>query len=330
MRLYTWRDAVLDDSFFAARVREAVALRRSLPCPKDAVRLVFSESDRLSGLTVDRYGNHLSVQLTSLALARRREGLLDALEDEIRPEGIVLRTEKGVLEDEGLELADGVLRGSLPEDPVIVREHGLKFLVDLRAGQKTGFYLDQRLNRPRVAAYASGRRAADVCCYSGAFALVLAASGAAQVSAVDSSARALGLARSNAALNGMEGSVAFHRGDALGWLEARADGGATYDLIVLDPPRLARSRRGVAGALRAYRRLNAAAVRALAPGGILATFSCSGRVSAVDFERALGSVANEAGRHMRILERLGQPADHPVAATCPETAYLKGLICAVT
>ncbi len=329
VRLYTWRDEALDDAFFAERITRAVALRRRLPGweARDAERLVFSEGDGLSGLTVDRYGDVLCVQFTSLALARRRDAILDALEAELSPSGIILRTEKGILEEEGLALTDGVVRGRPPEAPVTLREGGVTFRADLRIGQKTGFYLDQSVNRRIVARYASGRGVADVCCYTGGFALHCAAGGARRVVGVDASERALALARENAAANGIHTGLQWVRGDAFHWLDEQAARGARYGMVVLDPPRFARSTRGVPQALRGYRRLNEAALRVLEPGGILATFSCSGRVDPEAFRRVVGRAAAAVGRHLRIVERLGQPPDHPVSATCPETLYLKGLIC---
>ena len=332
VRLYRWDDGPLDESFFRARLSEAVALRRGplgLDDPEGAARLVFSEGDGLSGFVVDRYGSWLTVQLTSLALAERLDWLLDGLEELLSPEGIVLRTEKGVLEEEGLELKDGLLRGTVPDAPIEIREGGLRYRVALQTGQKTGFYLDQRLNRIRAARYAEGRSVADVCCYSGGFGLAALQAGARSVVGVDVSPGALELARANAAANGVEERHSVIRSDAFGWLGERAEEGRRFDMIVLDPPRFARSRRGVPEALNAYRRLNGLALRCLEPGGILVTCSCSGRVSAIDFLGAVGRAASDAGRTVRVLEQSGQAPDHPVSATCPETAYLKCLVCHV-
>jgi 23S rRNA (cytosine1962-C5)-methyltransferase len=329
VRVYTTDpDQPLDDAFWTGRVARAVAGRRQNPNlhPDDPVRLVFSEADGLSGLVVDRMGDWLVVQFTSLALHRRLDVFLDALEQEFHPAGIMLRTEKGILEEEGLELADGILRGREPEGPVPLADGQLRMLADLRTGQKTGFYLDQRWNRRAVARWAEGRRAADVCTYSGGFALHLALGGAASVVGVDVSASALALAAEHARLNGMEDRLQWVRSDAAKWLLAESEAGRSYDLVVLDPPRFARSRRGVPGALNGYARLNEAAIRILEPGGILATFSCSGRVTREAFSGVLAEVAGRTGRRLRILETLGQPADHPVDPNTPETAYLKGFI----
>ena len=333
VRLYSWDEAErLDEAFWARRIDAALGLRHMLGSmdPTGGCRLVFSEGDGLSGLVVDRYRDVLSVQLTSLALASRRELLLDLLAGRLRPPGIMLRTEKGVLEEEGLEARDGLLRGAAPEGPMEVVENGLRFLVDVRTGHKTGYYLDQRDNRVAVARYAPGRRIADVFCYTGGFALPCLRAGAASVVGVDASAPALQLAAANARLNGLDdGRVRFEASDAFKWLQARAEAGERFDMIILDPPRFARSSRGVAGALRGYRGLNELAVRCLEPGGVLVTCSCTGRVTREMFEGMLGEVESATGRPLRIVENRGQAGDHPVAATCPETAYLKCVVCVV-
>lgn len=332
VRLYRWEAEPLDGPFFARRIRDAVALRTQvlgLGDPHGGCRLVFSEGDGLSGLTVDRYGAYLSVQFTSLALAARRDLILDALEAETGAAGMVLRTEKGILEEEGLELRDGPLRGTVPEEPLEIEDGGLRFGVDLRTGQKTGFYLDQRDNRLRAASFARDRRVADVCCYSGGFTSALATGGARNVVGVDVSASALELAAANAARNRVSEATSFVRSDAFRWLDAQAAEGNRFDMIVLDPPRFARSRKGVRQALQGYERLNALALSCLEPEGILVTCSCSGRVTPDEFAGAVGRAATRTGRQVQILEARGQAPDHPVATSCPESAYLKCLICRV-
>ncbi len=332
VRCYARTPVVLDDAFFAARIHDAVRLRREvlkLDDPAGACRLVFSEGDGISGLTVDRYGPWLAVQLTSLALAARRDALVAALRAAVSPSGIILRTEKGILEEEGLELRDGPLAGTVPTEPIEIVDAGLRFRVDLRTGHKTGFYLDQRDNRLRAAAYARGRSVADVFCYTGGFSIAAAAHGATRVTGVDSSGAALELAVGNAERNGVADRAGFVRGDAFRWLEAEADAGRRYGMVILDPPRFARTTRGVRSALSAYERLNALALRILEPDGILVTCSCSGRVSPEDFVAAVGRAAAAQARPVQILELRGQAPDHPVAATCPESSYLKCLVCRV-
>ena len=340
VRLYRWdqRDG-LDEGFWGARVRAAVAHRRALGLldPDGACRLVFSEGDGLSGLTVDRYGSVLAVQFTALALWSRREVLLEALTDALHEfpiSGAVLRTEKGILEEEGLEVRDGVLFGDVPDGPITVDEDGLRWLVDLRTGQKTGAYLDQRENRIAVSHFARDRDVADVCCYTGAFGLRMLAAGARSVAGVDVSAGALERARAHAGLNGRaaeleDGRWTLDKGDAFRWLEARRDEGRRFGMIVLDPPRFARSSRGVPQALRGYASLNELAISCLEPGGILVTCSCTGRVSRGRFLSVLSGVEARTGRRLRVLEQRGQPADHPVSPTCPETEYLKCVVARV-
>lgn len=341
VRLYDWSpDGALDDAFWRGRVRDAVEHRRALGLldPRGACRLVFSEGDGLSGLTVDRYGTVLAVQFTSLALWHRRDVLLDALREALADgpgvEGAVLRTEKGILEEEGLEVQDQPLFGRVPDHVLEIDEAGMRLGVDLRTGQKTGAYLDQRENRRAVAGLGEGRDVADVCCYTGGFSLRLLVAGARSVHGVDVSAGALERARDNAARNGLEDALSsgrwtLERSDAFSWLQARREAGRRFGMIVLDPPRFARSSRGVPQALRGYASLNELAVDCLEPGGILVTCSCTGRVSREQFLGVLAGVEERTGRRIRVVEQRGQPGDHPVSPTCPETAYLKCLVCRV-
>ncbi len=339
VRLYSWGPdaAPLDAGFWRSRVEAAVAAREphGLLAPEGACRVVFSEADGLSGLTADRFSDWLAVQFTSRSLWAHRDLLLDALEASLARRGIevrgmVLRTEKGILEQEGLELRDGPLRGAEPDGPVSYDENGLSWKVDLRTGQKTGAYLDQRDNRARVAPLARGLRVADVCCYTGGFTLPMLRAGAASVTGVDVSRSALELARENARRNGLsDEALDFQRHDAFRWLEGERQAGRSYEMIVLDPPRFARSSRGVRQALSGYGWLNEGAVRVLEPGGVLVTCSCTGRVTLSDLVQVLAGVEERTGRRIRITEARGQPADHPVAPTCPETSYLKCLVCRV-
>jgi len=329
VRLYGWNPELpLDERFWGERLESALSTRRRIPGldPGAPARLVFSEGDGLSGLTVDRYAGWLVVQVTSLALHRRLPLFLDLLEAAERPHGILLRTEKGIGEEEGLELRDQLLRGVAPEGPVVISEDPISFGADLRTGQKTGFYLDQRENRKRVAEWGSGRRVADVCCFTGGFGLHLAHTGARSVVGVDVSQPTLDLAAANARRNGLEDRFRWVKSDAFRWMEEEAKEGHRYDLVVLDPPRFARSRSGVAGALQGYARLNALALAILDPGGILVTCSCTGRVGRETFQQVLAGVSERTGRRLRLLESRGQPADHPIDPSCPETAYLKCLI----
>ena len=332
VRLYAFDPAVrLDAALWRSRVEAAVTLRRELGLddPAGAARLVNSEGDELSGLIVDRYGGYLAVQVTALAMARRLDLVLDALETLVRPRGILLRgAERGLSQLEGLQLADRLVRGTAPEGPVFVAESGLRFGVDLAEGQKTGYYLDQRDNRRAAARHARGRRVLDVFCYSGGFAVACAAGGARSVLAVDSSPKATALAKANAELNGAA-NLAVETVDAFEKLDALAAAGERFGMVVLDPPKFARSRAAVADALRAYHRINRVAVGLLEPGGILVTCSCSGSVTRDDFLEMLAGVAQRAGRPIQLLECRGAGPDHPVSASCLEGEYLKCVIARV-
>jgi 23S rRNA (cytosine1962-C5)-methyltransferase len=329
VRLYSWSpDVSLDKAFFRSKIASAIRLRHNvlgLSGSLEACRLVFSEADGLSGCIVDRYGRWLVVQFTSLALAQRREIFVESLVEMLQPEGIYLRTERGIGKLEGLDLQDGPLWGQIPYEPVIIEEHGLRFHVHLAEGQKTGFYLDQRDNRLAVSRIAHGRRLLDAFCYTGGFALHAAKAGATEVTGIDVSESAIALARSNAQLNEIS-NVRFERADVFDSLTALVQRGEKYDLIVLDPPKFARNRNAVEEALRGYRRLYLMALRLLNADGILASCCCSGLISPAMLAGLLAQVAVEAGRDFQILEWRGQAQDHPVAATCLESNYLKCLI----
>jgi 23S rRNA (cytosine1962-C5)-methyltransferase len=332
VRLYAWSpDTPLDEAFFRSRLEAALRLRGpilGLDGPGRACRLVFSEADGLSGLTVDRYDEWLAVQFTSLGLAQRRDLLARLLVELARPRGIYLRTERGIGQLEGLEIQDGPLWGAAPAGPLAIEEDGLRFLVNLAEGQKTGFYLDQRDNRRLVGRLASGRRVLDAFCYTGGFGLHAARAGATEVLGVDVSEPALSLARENARLNGLE-KVSFVRSDVFTQLDALVQAGERFGLVVLDPPKFARARHSVEEALRGYRRLQTQALRLLGPDGILCTCCCSGLIEMAMLEDLLAQLAMEERRDMQILYRGGQASDHPVAVTCPESSYLKCIICRV-
>lgn len=332
VRLYGWSaDVPLDAAFFRGRLEAALSLRRNLlglDSPAGACRLVFSEADGLSGCTIDRYGGWLVAQFTSLALAKRREMFAELLVDLLQPRGIYLRTERSVGKLEGLELQDGPLWGEVPPGSLVIEEDGLRYLVNLSEGQKTGFYLDQRDNRRAVGRLAAGRRMLDAFCYSGGFGLHAARAGARSVLGVDVSEPALALARENAKLNGLD-NLEFVRADVFRQLEVLCDARERFGMVVLDPPKFARARNAVDEALRGYRRLQELALRLLEPDGVLVTCCCSGLITQDMLSDLLAQLAESEKRDIQILERRGQAPDHPVSATCPESNYLKCLICRV-
>jgi 23S rRNA (cytosine1962-C5)-methyltransferase len=332
VRLLSWSaEVAIDNVFFRALLEKAVRLRHhtlGLAGPGRACRLVFSESDGLSGLTVDQYDRWLVLQFTSLGMAQRRDLILDILQDLVEPEGMYLRTERGIGQLEGLEVHDGLLRGNVPAEPIVITDGDLRFQVHLVEGQKTGFYLDQRDNRRAVARYANSRRVLDAFCYSGGFGLHAARAGAAGVLGIDSSEGALSLARANAQLNGLS-QVSFERADVFEKLAALGAAGERFGMVVLDPPKFARAGSAVDEALRGYRRLQGLAVRILDADGILVVCCCSGLITRKMLDGVLAQMAAETRRGIQILERRGPAPDHPVAVSCPETDYLKCLICRV-
>jgi len=333
VRLLTWRqDERVDRAFWRRRLQQAVAARRSLADDRatTAYRLVHAESDYLPGLVVDRYGEWLVAQFLTLGVERWRDEVVGALVDLLAPRGIYERSDADMRAKEGLERRTELLWGEEPPEVVEVLERGHRFLVDVRRGHKTGFYLDQRENRARLPAFCAGAEVLDGFAYTGGFGIYAAAGGATRVTLVDSSAPALELARRNFALNGFEGrNVEYVGGDVFSVLRGYRAQGHLFDVVLLDPPRFARSEREVKRAARAYKDVNLLAFQLLRPGGVLFTCSCSGAVSSALFQKIVFGAAVNAGREAQIIGHLVQGADHPVALTFPEGAYLKGLICRV-
>lgn len=329
VRLYTWNaDEALDADFFRRQLASAIQLRRGILRLTESCRLVFSEADGLSGLTVDQFDRWLVMQFTSLAMAMRRESFADLLMEFVQPAGIYLRTERGIGQLEGLEMHDGPLRGEPPAGPMVIEENGLRMQIHLTEGQKTGYYLDQRDNRQVVARLAIGRRMLDAFCYSGGFGLHAARAGASAVLGVDASEPALQLARANAELNGLA-NVTFEKSDVFDRLDQLVAAQEQFGVIVLDPPKFARSNSAVEEALRGYRRLLVQALKLLEPNGILAMCCCSGLIERQMVHDLLAQEASQARRLLQILESRGAAPDHPVSALCPETNYLKCVICRV-
>lgn len=335
VRLLSWQaDAAIDEAFWRGRLQRALAGRASLAADPQttAYRLVHAESDGLPGLVVDRYGDWLVMQCLTLGVERIKPLLTRLLVELCQPAGIVERSDVEVRGKEGLRPAVGLLHGPTPAGPVEIMEHGQRFLVDLLGGQKTGFYLDQRENRRRVAAYCQGARVLNAFSYSGGFAVHALAAGAAHVSNLDSSLEALELSERNLALNGFDpdGQAEGVAGDVFQVLRDWRAAGQRFDVIILDPPKFAHSQQQVERAARAYKDINLLAMQLLPPGGVLATFSCSGLVSADLFQKILFGASVDAGRDVQVVERLGQGSDHPLLLSFPEGEYLKGLVCRMT
>jgi 23S rRNA (cytosine1962-C5)-methyltransferase len=329
VRLYSWaKDQPVDAALIASRIRKAVDFRHKdlgLGAPDAGCRLIYSESDGLSGLIVDRFADYLVVQFTSLAMARFESTIVGELEELLQPRGIYRRTERGIGELEQLDIDDSLLAGEPPREPVIIVENGVEFAVDVCIGQKTGSYLDQRDNHLAVCRYSAGRDVLDVFSYAGGFSLVAAKQGGAKsVTGIDSSVAAVRLAQLNAERN--EITAEYRQEDASAGLERLKKEGRRFGLITCDPPKFARTASAVPNALRGYEQINRQAIELLEPGGVLATCSCSGHVSMSDFLHAIAAAAQRVGRDVQILEQRGQAPDHPVSAYCLETSYLKCVI----
>ena len=329
-RVWTFdiKEAV-DAAFLGRRIRKAIALREQLAATRhtNAVRLIHGESDGLPGLVVDRYADVLVAQFLAAGVERWREEILDLLVEITGCEAVFERSDAEVRKLEGLQPRTGFVRGNRNASRCPIIEHGLNFRVDVEQGQKTGFFLDQRENRQRVRALAAGREVLDGFSYTGGFAIAALAGGAKRVSAIESSVDAIQIAKENLAANPLAaGGIEFVQADVFKHLRLLRDKGARYDLIVLDPPKLAPTAAHAKGAARAYKDVNLLAFKLLAPGGLLATFSCSGGVSAELFQSIVAGAALDAGGDAKIIERFGAAADHPVALEFPEGEYLKGLL----
>ncbi|HXZ93486.1 MAG TPA: class I SAM-dependent methyltransferase [Burkholderiales bacterium] len=329
-RAWTFDPSVeIDARFLRHRLESALALRAQLPAARhtNALRLVHGESDGLPGLVVDRYADVLVAQFLAAGVERWREPILDALAELTGCEAVFERSDADVRRLEGLAPRAGFVRGDRSAARCTIVEYGLDFHVDVSEGQKTGFFLDQRDNRQRVRALAAGRAVLDGFCYTGGFSLAALAGGAARVLALESSAAALAVARENLAANPLERSrVSFEQADVFARLRELRDSGARFDLVVLDPPKFAPTAAQAEKAARAYKDVNLLAFKLLSPGGLLATFSCSGGVSRELFQSILAGAALDAGVEAKIIERFGAAADHPVALEFPEGDYLKGFL----
>ena len=332
VRLLSWdASETIDAAFWRARVERAAALRATGPA---CCRLVHAESDGVPGFVADRYGPWVVVQVNALGVERVRDALVGALAALPGVRGVYERSDEEMRTREGLATTEGVVAGEAPPDTFEVEEPSalgstLRFAVDLRGGHKTGFYLDQRDNRRRVAAWCKDADVLDAFAYSGAFGVHALSAGARSLVAVDSSADALVLARRNLDLNALGTRAELVEEDAFAALRRFRAEGRRFDAIVLDPPKLAKTAGHVDRASRAYKDANLVAMQLLRHGGVLATFSCSGAVTADLFQKIVFGACVDARREVQILERLGQPPDHPVLLSFPEGEYLKGLVCRV-
>src|SRR6266850_1922019 len=316
------KDEVPDAALLRRRIAQAIAYRRHFYATGESCRLVFSEGDMLPGLTVDRYGPCLAVQISTLGMDRLRDDIVAALQDAVHPRGIYERSDLPIRLREGLQARTGVLSGEVPEE-IEIGLDDLKFLVRLRAGQKTGLYLDHRFNRRALQPHAAGRRALDVFSNTGSFGLYALKAGAESSTAIEISADCLELARRNAALNGLAERCEMIEGNAFDHLKELDRRKERFGLIVLDPPAFTKSAKATEAAVRGYKEINLRAFRLAAPGAIIATSSCSYHLGPEEFLEVVRDAAADAGRDVTLVEMRGQAPDHPVHLSVPETRYLK-------
>jgi len=337
VRALTWDpEEQVDDALLDRRVREAISVRRgvvSLPDEStNSFRLVHSEGDRIPGLVADLYDEWIVVRIGSRGIERRREAVARSLMEATGARGVWLSPDNAFREREGLVVDKAeLIVGEAPPDEITIREAGIEYVVDLRGGQKTGHYLDQRENRIRVAELSAGRRVLDAFCSTGGFALAAdVLGGAASVHAIETSSAALARARRNAEANGAE-RITWVEADVFAELRRlEREEKARFDLVVLDPPRFAKNDRELDAAYRGYKDVNLRALRLLEPGGILVSCSCSSPVTFEHHEVMLREAAMDVGRDVRVLEWRGAGGDHPVLVSAPEGRYLSVLIATVS
>jgi 23S rRNA (cytosine1962-C5)-methyltransferase len=329
LRLLEWDEStVIDENWYRQKLKNAIASRSHvLNENTNTCRLVFSEADFLPGLIVDKYDNFLSLQVLSAGIEAVQADIISILIEELKPAGIFDKSDAGARKHENLEPAQGLLWGENPPEFIEVRENGIKYHINIAEGQKSGFYCDQRDNRQILAAYTKDKTVLDCFCYSGGFTLNSLQQGAAQVTSVDSSALAVETLQHNLGLNGFDAARQVSiQSDVNKQLRVFKEQGQQFEVLVLDPPKYAPSRSALDRAARAYKDLNRLGMLLLKPGGILATFSCSGAVDMETFKQIIAWAALDAGREVQIIKQFNQPEDHPVRVSFPEGEYLKGLL----
>ena len=321
-RRFSHRRQELDVDFFKRRITQAVEYRARRRLNPELHRVVWSESDGVPGVILDRYGDQFVLQLTTLGMDQRREILVDAIQEALLPGNIIERSDAAVRRAEGLQPMSGVLRGEARQCEFEIC--GVKLLIDPLSAQKTGFYLDQLPHYPAVAGLAAGRRVLDCFTNEGAFALTCARAGATDVIGVEMQTNALAAARENAKRNQL--TARWVEQDVFPYLRAAEKAGAQFDLIILDPPSFTKTKSGIRDAIRGYRELHLRTFKLLSRDGILATFSCSHHISDAILSETISAALVDARRSARRLRRFEQALDHPVVPTMPETEYFKGVL----
>lgn len=321
LRILSRRDEPIDGAFIRGRVRRALDYRRRF-ADLNSCRLIFAESDGLPAVIADKFGDVIVVQILCLGMERFKGDIVDALVKELSPRGIYERNDVPVRELEGLTQQTGLLFGEVP-DRVEMQENGVRFLVDVKEGQKTGFFLDQKENRAAIAPFVPGMRVLDCFTHTGSFALHAARYGAAEVTGVDISEHACACALENARLNGVEDRVRFECANAFDFLRAQQTAKAQYDVVILDPPAFTKTRSAVEGALRGYKEINLRGMKLTRDGGFFVTCSCSQHVTPDLFRGMLMDAQKDAHVQLRQIEWRTQGRDHPILLASPETQYLK-------
>jgi 23S rRNA (cytosine1962-C5)-methyltransferase len=320
LRMLTRHDEPVDEAFFRRRVRDAIQYRRRFS-DMDSCRLIFAESDFLPALIVDKFSDVLALQSLCLGIEKWKDLIVRILAEELSPRGIYERNDVPVRRLEGMEQITGLLYGEVP-DRVEMAENGVRYLVDVKNGQKTGFFLDQKENRAAIAPLCPGARVLDCFCHNGSFALNAAKYGASDVLGVDISEEAVAVARENAELNGLN-AARFEAANCFDLLRALCDKKEQFDLVVLDPPAFTKTRAALPSALRGYKEINLRGMKLVKPGGYLVTCSCSQHVSPQAFRDMINEAARDSRTKLRLVESRGQAHDHPVLPPSPETHYLK-------
>jgi 23S rRNA (cytosine1962-C5)-methyltransferase len=319
------RSEEINRAFFTGRIKAALDYRTRVVHDTDSYRLIFAEADFLPALVVDKFGDYLAVQTLALGIDKYKDMIIDILEELLNPAGIYERNDAAVRELEGLPLKTGFLKGAF--NPLVeINENGMVFQADLAAGQKTGYFLDQRENRMALKGIAEGARVLDCFCHTGSFSVYAAAYGAREVIGIDIAVPALALAEKNASRNGFGGLCAFRHANAFDELRALEKNKEKFDLIILDPPAFTKSKRALEGAVRGYKEINLRAMKILHPGGFLVTCTCSYHMTESRFLEVIMDAAQDAGRQLRLVELRRQSKDHPMLLAAAETFYLK---CAV-
>ncbi len=321
----------IDRDFFSRILDRAIENRKSrgfdVHDPKSAFRLVYAENDGIPGCIVDKYAQIISVEILSAGAEKFRKEIYGLLAEKLSPVGILERCDSDVRTKEGLPLRKDVVYGNVPEEPVEIFENGIRFDIDVWNGHKTGYYLDQRDARAEVGSFARGKRVLNCFSYTGGFGLFALKNGAESVTEVDVSKDALAIAETLVKKNGLdENRVELLEADVFSYLRKCRDSRKEFDLIVLDPPKFIENKSHLAKGSRGYKDINLLALKLLAPGGMLATFSCSGLMTMDLFQKIVADAALDAHRDVQIIHRFGQPADHPIKSTFPEGQYLKGLL----